>query len=335
MTKIIIQNRNSEFDVLKVILIILVILGHWLEYGLGNYLNRVVFNYIYLFHMPLFILISGYFSKKTDKKTFKRKIFSYIETYTIVQILYVISANILQGKSITLSILYTPNAAAWYLLSLITWRTILQIIPTRLLKSRKNIYISLIISVVSGFLPINNNEFSLLRTLTFLPFFIYGFALKDGIVKMNNPLKNWMQYCILLGILFLTFIVGDKDLSSVLYGKYSFYNHSYSPFFMMILRICFLSIAFIMSNCIIKTIHNHTYIHTTLGSIGRNSIVFYVYHIIFLRVFIILIRHFDLPMSFIPMIAYTFITIIILYLISLNNIPKRLLTPINSLLYKK
>ena len=79
----------------------------------------------------------------------------------------------------------------------------------------------------------------------------------------------------------------------------------------------------------------HTYIHTTLGSIGRNSIVFYVYHIIFLRVFIILIRHFDLPMSFIPMIAYTFITIIILYLISLNNIPKRLLTPINSLLYKK
>lgn len=78
MTKIIIQNRNSEFDVLKGILIILVILGHWLEYGLGNYLNRVVFNYIYLFHMPLFILISGYFSKKTDKKNVQKKdIFLY------------------------------------------------------------------------------------------------------------------------------------------------------------------------------------------------------------------------------------------------------------------
>ena len=260
MTKTIIQNRNSEFDILKGILIILVILGHWLEYGLGNYLNRVVFNYIYLFHMPLFILISGYFSKKTDKITFKKKIFSYIETYAIVQILYVFSANILQGKSITLSVLYTPNAAAWYLLSLITWRIILQIVPNRLLKSKKIIYISLVISVVSGFIPLNNNEFSLLRTLTFLPFFIYGFALKNGILKMNNSLKKWMQYCLLLGLLFLMFIIGNKDLSSVLYGKYSFYNHSYSPFIMMILRICFLSIAFIISNCIIKIIH--TYIHT-------------------------------------------------------------------------
>ena len=46
MTKIIIQNRNSEFDILKGILIILVILGHWLEYGIGNYINRVDFNFI-------------------------------------------------------------------------------------------------------------------------------------------------------------------------------------------------------------------------------------------------------------------------------------------------
>ena len=54
--------RNSTFDSLKGVLIILVVLGHWLEYGFAHETNRIIFNYIYLFHMLLFILISGYFS---------------------------------------------------------------------------------------------------------------------------------------------------------------------------------------------------------------------------------------------------------------------------------
>ena len=218
-SKVSICYRNSTFDLLKGILIILVILGHWLEHGFKYETNRIVFNYIYLFHMPLFILISGYFSKKTDFNTFKKKILSLLEIYAVVQALYIISSIILQGKSYGLSILYIPNAAAWYLLSLICWRIILQAIPTKHLLSKYLLYLSLLICILSGYLPINNNELSILRTFTFLPFFFYGYAIKNKIVQIDNKFPLWISYCMLVIMFGFIIFIGSKDLSSILYFR--------------------------------------------------------------------------------------------------------------------
>ena len=57
--------RVYFFDNLKYVLILLVILGHLFEiYYDKSHVMKAGFNFIYLFHMPLFIWISGYFSKK-------------------------------------------------------------------------------------------------------------------------------------------------------------------------------------------------------------------------------------------------------------------------------
>ena len=53
--------RNTRIDIAKGIGIILVVLGH------AN-LNMVLTNIIYLFHMPLFIFISGYLDKDQRSK---------------------------------------------------------------------------------------------------------------------------------------------------------------------------------------------------------------------------------------------------------------------------
>lgn len=61
------KERNLYIDVLKAINIILVILGHCIQYGTGgnygeyySFFYHPVFIFIYSFHMPMFILISGY-----------------------------------------------------------------------------------------------------------------------------------------------------------------------------------------------------------------------------------------------------------------------------------
>ncbi len=54
--------RNEVFDGLKFLLIVLVAVGHFSEPY--RYTHSVVlggYSVIYLFHMPLFILLSGYF----------------------------------------------------------------------------------------------------------------------------------------------------------------------------------------------------------------------------------------------------------------------------------
>lgn len=61
-------NREYLYDNIRGILILLVVLGHALEYfRLDNKVGEFIYVFIYLFHMPVFIFISGYFSKNLAK----------------------------------------------------------------------------------------------------------------------------------------------------------------------------------------------------------------------------------------------------------------------------
>lgn len=55
------QKRLDQFDILKAIGIILVIVGHTVQ-------SHYIINIIYSFHMPLFFLVSGYFLKHQENK---------------------------------------------------------------------------------------------------------------------------------------------------------------------------------------------------------------------------------------------------------------------------
>lgn len=61
------QARDNSIDFLRGIAIVLVVLGHCVQYGSGSafyeseaYFGNWLFRFIYSFHMPLFALISGY-----------------------------------------------------------------------------------------------------------------------------------------------------------------------------------------------------------------------------------------------------------------------------------
>lgn len=56
------KDREHYWDAVKALLIILVFLGHAIQIIMGgDYWNHPVFKGIYMFHMPLFIMVSGYF----------------------------------------------------------------------------------------------------------------------------------------------------------------------------------------------------------------------------------------------------------------------------------
>ena len=59
------NNRNYTFDNIKIILIFLVVFGHLINvvYTEKPFIIQIIWIIIYTFHMPLFVLISGYFSK--------------------------------------------------------------------------------------------------------------------------------------------------------------------------------------------------------------------------------------------------------------------------------
>lgn len=88
------KQRNYHFDNMKGILILCVVLGHTVSNLFsvwGNYLaTKYLYYLIYTFHMPVFIFISGFFSKRhSDYETYLKKAISgCLIPYLIFNVLY-------------------------------------------------------------------------------------------------------------------------------------------------------------------------------------------------------------------------------------------------------
>ena len=108
------QSRNTYWDNIKVFLIMLVVFAHIL-YQMQDkcdIINQTV-DYIYMFHMPAFVFISGYFGKSERSHSFEsiiRLIFLYYIFNSIIGFIYGFSS------------LIEPMYFYWYLIALIVWR---------------------------------------------------------------------------------------------------------------------------------------------------------------------------------------------------------------------
>lgn len=120
------KNRIEELDYLKCIFIILMIIFHLVYIGdKYPYLKKIV----YTFHMPAFLLISGYLANVQKKaKHFLVGIFWIFVPYTIMEVSYVVMSSLLPVREkvaeITLWELLTrtfisPLGPYWYLHTLI------------------------------------------------------------------------------------------------------------------------------------------------------------------------------------------------------------------------
>ena len=183
--------RNNRIDSIKGSLILLVILGHIVgSIGFGE-VCRDVWKIIYVFHMPLFILISGYFtSKKTDINCFWKGLFQIIFPLLVFHVLYVFISVVVFRNSFTLLYLCTPYWILWYLLSLVFWKIFIQFTPDWLLtKPYLYILIATLAALLCGLMH-HGRILSIQRTINFYPFFLFGFYLKRGVFKI----KLWPKY---------------------------------------------------------------------------------------------------------------------------------------------
>lgn len=73
------RKRLQSMDLLKFLAIFLVLWGHTEQYLLsGDYAERAVYRHIYSFHMPLFMMISGFFFAMTAKPGVTKNIIAKI-----------------------------------------------------------------------------------------------------------------------------------------------------------------------------------------------------------------------------------------------------------------
>lgn len=228
-----IKQRNSFLDILKAIAIILMILGHCIqhgsgtEYASGDFFKNPFFIFIYSFHMPLFMLISGYlfaFSLKTKPwyvvlfSKFKQLVIP-LACWSVVSLLISIVKSVIgiSPASVTpiwiiKQVIYGFIYGPWFLWAL-WWCSLVIILVKRFLKGSPVIYI--LGCLLTFVLP----DFYNLYLYKFMwPFFLLGYLFNayDYETKLKKVYRN------------KTFILGILALYIVLLHFYHYDSFIYT-----------------------------------------------------------------------------------------------------------
>lgn len=292
------MQRDHRIDSLKGLLIILVILGHVIiEIDNINVINHAVMGGIYVFHMPLFILISGYLTRphhELSQRQLWKGVGNLLVTIVIFQVLSMLR-HLPQGKDPIAMLLEFPYGILWYLMSLIYWRLIIYYTPQWLLK-RPVAYLSLafLLSILSGLTHLGN-FLAIQRTLNFYPFFLLGYYYKQGAISdrwwKNYPLHAAVALIMLPLILWLY-----PHCGNVLNGA-DHYTLSGIPQKVLTL---------ITSTATSLLVFNMVGDFKWLRPIGKDSLFYYLYHIYLLMIIVApTVERYNLPHSLPFMLLYT------------------------------
>ncbi|MCT9934850.1 acyltransferase family protein [Planotetraspora sp. A-T 1434] len=165
--------RDPLLDNAKFLAIILVVSGHLIEDLRDVPAAHALYFFVYVFHMPLFIVVSGYLSRNFTFSAGKaRKLISGLAVpYVIFEVAYSLPRYFLYHK-LEISLL-DPYYLTWFLMSLFLWRLSTPVWQ----QLRWPLGIAVALSLLSGTSALPD-ELSMNRTLGLLPFYVLGLMLK-------------------------------------------------------------------------------------------------------------------------------------------------------------
>ncbi|EHK2345567.1 acyltransferase family protein [Clostridium perfringens] len=286
------QNRNYLIDNSKGLLIFLVVLGHSLEFIRKDYeVARLLYVFIYEFHMPVFVFISGYLSKNVEKGR-RNAVRNFLTPFLLFNIIWnlitLVGPLFLRGEFTELPSeqafsFFTPGWALWYIFAMFLWKILLP----DLLKF-KNIFI---LSVIAGIFVKLSGEFgsymALSRTITFAPFFLAGYYSSEEKLKrfrkftIFNILNKVPSILILIiGVLIALIFVNYSNIADEFFwADRSYSNFNIEIFTGILLYIAVYIIGFAFVYVFINLMPEN---QTFLSKIGKNTLSVYFLHTYFI-----------------------------------------------------
>lgn len=270
------DKRDLRIDSIKGPLILLVVIGHQIEPFIEvSPMIHAVFLLIYSFHMPLFVMISGYLTNPSaDSRKFWRGELILFEALLMFQTIRCLLTTLYFGFSWRM--LITPEWTLWYLLSLIFWRFFL-FVAYRVNDTRKVLLVLLAASVLMalafGFIPVGT-EFSFQRTFYFFPFFVTGALLCD--LHKHSPGFRPSRWVLVMAtllsvvcIVYLAYSIASRPEPCPFFG-----NSSYGDVSDMLTRFCCL----VVGLCISLLIFRYFKTLRIFALLGASTLTIYLFH---------------------------------------------------------
>lgn len=289
MDNVSLKPRLYMFDNLKFLLITLVVLGHTLTSEvIDNVYLRSVFLFIYSFHMPLFLFISGLFQKKESDSINRKKVVTYIVLGLIIKMFVMFADGMLFSGEPKFSLL-NGDGLFWYLFVLAYYHVICYCF--RKVDARLILIISTLLSLFIGYDNSIGDFLCLSRAIVFFPFYYIGFCLKPNQVLeycSKKVVRISSVVLILTWLLLNIFCIDDLySLRGLFTGRNSYDDVSESfgmlhrcltSLISLIVSISFISVSTYFNRCI-----------PMISQVGEKTLQVYFWHSILLKV----LRYFD------------------------------------------
>ena len=273
------MNRSCYIDNIKGLLMLTVVFTHiLLTYKTTPILGGVI-NVVYSFHMPAFILISGYLSKRVE--THRRKeLDTLLWPFVVFQILYFIYSRTTGVYGVSIN-LFSPIYLNWYIIALFIWRLIL---PYFKYYNKQLVIMGLIgLSFIAGAF-INNTFLSMYRAFYYFPLFAIGYYINDldSLVQRLSSFKWLFVVGFVIGVITIFYLSYSNDYfnSTINYALTPDQNYQ-GKLMNIIIRTCgfattvLMTFFFIVTCYSIRTLSKRLFL---ISDSGRNSISVYYIH---------------------------------------------------------
>ena len=266
--------RDSLFDNMKAVLVFFVVSAHYVRVSgdfdvssAGGMYYIIAFSFI----MQGFLLISGYFSKNTEKcrrGAFKNFLMPYL---LLMPVMFMVRLVLFGDASLDLM---RPSHALWYLLVMFVYRFLIKDIG----RVPGIVLLSASLMLASGCFSSLGEELALGRMCSFLVFFVIGYKLKPRHVEKLRSIPKTAVFVILAILLAFSYLTAVSSVIPVemwhLKDGYSIYHLSdlEGIFVRLVLGIVSLLWMLVILNLTPRR-------KTFLSDIGRRTLTVYIFHI--------------------------------------------------------
>lgn len=277
------NGRVYQWDNLKALLILLVVVGHLIDRSNNPSIFLLKVDYwIYIFHMPAFIFISGVFSKKNiDERRFS-KIFRFLQWYFVLKIIFFVSGFASYHEA-NFSF-FKESGLPWYCLAIFAF----QLISIYLVRYDRFLILGLLVLIgcFAGYDTGLGDILSLARIFTYFPFFFAGYLvdLKMMISRLNDfRIKIFAAIVLLSSFLFVFFKLYDTPIEmSFFTGRTAYANiNEVIGLYGGLFRLIYYFFVFFIIVCLVALTTNKKTIATKFGEI---SLIIYILHIPIVRI---------------------------------------------------
>ncbi|KPG68596.1 acyltransferase family protein [Enterococcus sp. RIT-PI-f] len=312
------SQRTAYFDNAKFLLMILVVFSHLLQSFIGDHkFYHDLYYFIFTFHMPAFVFLSGYFAKpltKGSKVTILIK--KFLLPYLFFQVFYIVYYWLIGLRETPKIQLLNPQWALWFLLSMFFWQ--LSLFVFQRLSAKQAIFISIALSLCAGYLPFLNQILTLQRTFVFLPFFIIGFYFpKNDMAFLQKKGMRWLSLTFLPIIYgFIAFFHGMNKY--MVFGSKPYEDYLSYPLFGGPLRGVFFLIGLIGIIGFMRIVPREKMFFTKWG---KNTLLVYLLQGIFIKGLRAL-NIMDLNLSLLGFVTLILISVLLTILLASKPIRK-------------